>query len=150
MAHEPRQPFYFYRSLALNRVVQAAIGDRLKTEYEVPQTLPSVFYALIARMDEIDERKINRRYRSQGRPATEDTEEGMAIEARHRDKNGEVGRKHGNTLIRTLRKTYGPSFGKGCSEKDQLSDVLHRLDEPSLGRLIRDHEAGKLAEIYRR
>jgi hypothetical protein len=30
----------------------------------------------------------------------------MAFE-RHRDKNGEISRKHGNTLIRTLRKTYG-------------------------------------------
>jgi hypothetical protein len=27
---------------------------------------------------------------------------------RHRDKNGEISRKHGNTLVGTLRKTYGP------------------------------------------
>jgi len=26
---------------------------------------------------------------------------------RHRDKNGEISRKHGNTLVRTLRKIYG-------------------------------------------
>jgi hypothetical protein len=26
---------------------------------------------------------------------------------RHRDKNGEISRKHGSTLIRTLRRTYG-------------------------------------------
>jgi hypothetical protein len=31
----------------------------------------------------------------------------MAIDARHRQKNGEISRKHGNTLISTLRKTYG-------------------------------------------
>jgi hypothetical protein len=30
----------------------------------------------------------------------------MAFE-RHRDKNGEMSRKHGNTLVRTLRKHYG-------------------------------------------
>ena len=29
----------------------------------------------------------------------------MAIDTRHRDNNGEISRKHGNTLIRTLRKT---------------------------------------------
>jgi hypothetical protein len=29
----------------------------------------------------------------------------MTIDARHRDKNGEISRKHGNTLIGTLRKT---------------------------------------------
>jgi hypothetical protein len=31
----------------------------------------------------------------------------MAIDTRHRGKTGEISRKHGNTLIRTLRKTYG-------------------------------------------
>jgi hypothetical protein len=66
---------------------------------------------------------------------------------RHRDKNGEISRKHGNTLIRTLRKTYGPTFASGYSENDKLEDVLHRLDAPSLGKLVRDHEAGKLKQI---
>jgi hypothetical protein len=28
------------------------------------------------------------------------------LDNRHRDKNGEIARKHGNTLISTLRKTY--------------------------------------------
>jgi len=32
-------------------------------------------------------------------------------------------------------------------DDDKLSDVLHRLDEPSLSKLIRDHEAGKLDQI---
>jgi hypothetical protein len=71
----------------------------------------------------------------------------MAIDARHRDKNGEISRKHGNTLIRTLRRTYGPSFGKDCADEDKLSDVLHKLDEPSLSHLIRDHDAGYLQQI---
>jgi hypothetical protein len=35
------------------------------------------------------------------------------IDTRHRDENGEISRKHGNTLIRTLRKTYGPGFVGG-------------------------------------
>jgi hypothetical protein len=70
-----------------------------------------------------------------------------ALAARHRDKNGEISRKHGNTLIRTLRKTYGASFAKGSADDEKLSGVLHRLDEPSLSHLIRDHEAGRLHEI---
>jgi len=37
----------------------------------------------------------------------------MAFE-RHRDKNGEMSRKHGNTLIRTLRKSYGADFAQGA------------------------------------
>ena len=52
---------------------------------------------------------------------------------RHRDKNGEISRKHGNTLIRTLRKTYGSAFAKGCGETETLRDVLHKLDEPLAG-----------------
>ncbi len=73
----------------------------------------------------------------------------MAIDTRHRDKNGEISRKHGNTLIRTLRKTYGESFAGACGNKRKLGDVLHKLDEPSLTRLIHDHEAGNLDTICR-
>ena len=34
----------------------------------------------------------------------------MSIDDRHRDKNGEISRKHGNTLVVTLRWIYGPTF----------------------------------------
>ncbi len=71
----------------------------------------------------------------------------MTFDTRHRDKNGEISRKHGNTLIRTLRKTYGPGFASGCADDAKLSDVLTKLDESSLSHLIRDHEAGHLEEI---
>ena len=56
----------------------------------------------------------------------------MAFDARHRDKTGEISRKDGNTLISTLRKTYGPNFANGCDDHEELSDVLHKLDEQSL------------------
>jgi hypothetical protein len=71
----------------------------------------------------------------------------MTVDVRHRDKSGEISRKHGNTLIRTLRKTYGPGFAKGCADDEKLSDVLHKLDEPSLSHLVRDHDAAKLEQI---
>ncbi len=70
----------------------------------------------------------------------------MASE-RHRDKNGEISRKHGNTLIRTLRKHYGSNFALGCDDDDKLTDVLHKFDEPSLNKLVRDHQDGKLERI---
>jgi hypothetical protein len=66
---------------------------------------------------------------------------------RHRDKNGEISRKHGDTLVGTLRKSYGVDFAKGCAESNRLSDVLHKMDEPSLSKLVHDHEAGKLERI---
>jgi hypothetical protein len=60
------------------------------------------------------------------------------LDARHRDRDGEISKKHGNTLIGTLRKTYGANFAKGESPVAKLSDVLHRLDEPSLRALVSD------------
>jgi hypothetical protein len=73
----------------------------------------------------------------------------MAIDTRHRDKNGEISRKHGNTFIHTLRKTYGLGFASGCADNAKLSDCLTKFDEPSLTRLVRDHDDGKLERICR-
>jgi hypothetical protein len=67
------------------------------------------------------------------------------LDKRHRDKDGEIARKHGNTLVRTLRKIYGPSFATGFKDTDTLAHVLATLDEPSLTKLVKDHEAGHLA-----
>jgi hypothetical protein len=75
--------------------------------------------------------------------------EQSGLDARHRDKHGEISRKHGNTLVRTLRKTYGKDFAVGCADDEKLSDVLHRFDEPSLSKLIRDHQSDKLEGICR-
>jgi hypothetical protein len=53
----------------------------------------------------------------------------------HRNNDGEIGGKHGNTLIRTLRKVYRPSFAAGYTETDKVSEVLRKLNEISLSRL---------------
>lgn len=62
------------------------------------------------------------------------------LDGRHRDKNGRIARKHGNTLISTLRETYGAHFAPDCPADAKLIDVLHRLDEPSLTHLVHDLE----------
>ena len=66
------------------------------------------------------------------------------LDNRHRNKDGEISAKHGNTLIRTLRKVYGQSFAAGYPETDKLSEVLLKLNETSLSQLRRDHETGHL------
>lgn len=73
----------------------------------------------------------------------------MAIDNWRSDRTSEISGKHGNTLIRTLRKTYGESFAGSLSNKKKLCQVLHKLDEASLTRLIQDHEAGNLDAICR-
>jgi hypothetical protein len=66
------------------------------------------------------------------------------LDQRHRDKNGEIARKHGNTLIGTLRKIYGRGFAPGCGDHEKLSDVLRRINEHSLSLLVRDHHDAEL------
>jgi len=74
----------------------------------------------------------------------------MSIDDRHRDKTGEIGRKHGNTLVSTLRRIYGPSFAPGEAESAKLSDVLDKLHETSLTQLVGDHAHGHLDEKIRK
>ena len=62
----------------------------------------------------------------------------VGLDGRHRDKNGEISKKHGNTLISTLRQTYGTGFAPGRSGDEKLKDVLHDLDGQSLTHLIHD------------
>jgi hypothetical protein len=37
----------------------------------------------------------------------------------------------------------------GCADNEKLSEILHKLDEPSLSHLLRDHDAGRLEQICR-
>ena len=59
------------------------------------------------------------------------------LDHRHRDRNVEISRKHGNTHVGTLRKHYGAGFASGFKDADTLTHVLATLDEPSLTKLIR-------------
>ena len=66
------------------------------------------------------------------------------LDNRHRNKDGEISHKHGNTLIRTLRRIYGQGFAAGYPETEKLSEVLLQLNETSISQLRRDHETGHL------
>jgi hypothetical protein len=73
----------------------------------------------------------------------------MSIDGRHRDLNGEISKKHGNTLVRTLRKIYGSTFAAGHAETAKLSDVLENLNQTSLSQLIHDHKNTHLEKKIR-
>jgi hypothetical protein len=66
------------------------------------------------------------------------------LDNRHRNSDGEISHKHGNTLVRTLRAIYGRGFAAGYPETEKLSEVLAQLNETSLSQLRRDHETGHL------
>jgi hypothetical protein len=60
------------------------------------------------------------------------------LDGRHRDANGQTSRKHGNTLVRTLRDTYGEGFAPGIRSDAKLSTVLDRAGANSLSDLLKN------------
>jgi hypothetical protein len=66
------------------------------------------------------------------------------LDNRHRNHDGEISHKHGNTLVGTLRKIYGVGFAAGYPATEKLSEVLLQLNETSLSQLRRDHGTGHL------
>jgi hypothetical protein len=75
----------------------------------------------------------------------ESTMSKAGLDNRHRNHDGEISHKHGNTLVGTLRKIYGQSFAAGYPSTEKLSEVLLQLNETSLSQLRRDHETGHLS-----
>jgi hypothetical protein len=49
--------------------------------------------------------------------------------SKHRDKNGPINTKFGQTSVGTMRKIYGQYFAAGHPESQTLSDVLVHLNE---------------------
>jgi len=81
-------------------------------------------------------------------PAADTMESSMSkagLDNRHRNHDGEISHKHGNTLVATLRKIYGQGVAAGYPPTEKLSDVMANLNETSLRQLRRDHETGHLA-----
>jgi hypothetical protein len=67
-----------------------------------------------------------------------------SLDHHHRDKHGQLGQKHGDTLVSTLRSVYGQGFAAGYPGTTKLSDVLDQLNPTSLSQLQRDHATGHL------
>lgn len=75
---------------------------------------------------------------------TESSMSKPGLDNRHRNHDGDISHKHGNTLVSTLRKIYGQGFAAGYPPTEKLSEVMLHLNETSLGQLRRDHETGHL------
>ena len=60
------------------------------------------------------------------------------LDGRHRDANGQINRKHGNTLVGTLRDAYGPGFAAGTRSDAKLSTVLDRSGSESLSQFLKE------------
>ena len=66
-----------------------------------------------------------------------------ALDGRHRDKTGRIDKKHGNTLVGTLRKTYGDHFAKGRRSTLMLKTLLKETGTESLHAYLAKHHKSK-------
>jgi addiction module HigA family antidote len=67
------------------------------------------------------------------RPVTQEP-----YDIRHRDRDGEIRHTRSDTLVGTLRRTYGSDFAKGSRSDEKQSDVL------------KNRKAGKGSELAKR
>jgi hypothetical protein len=59
------------------------------------------------------------------------------LDGRHRDVDGRISEKHGNTRVDTLRETYGDGFAAGVRGDAHLRTALDRTGAPSLSKLLK-------------
>jgi hypothetical protein len=60
------------------------------------------------------------------------------LDERCRDRDGEIRQKRGDTLVKTLRKTYGPDFALGVRGDARLDTLRERAGGESLTQIIRN------------
>lgn len=62
----------------------------------------------------------------------------VGLDERCRDNDGEIRQKRGDTLIKTLRKTYGEDFATGIRGDARLDTLRERAGGESLSKLLKD------------
>lgn len=61
------------------------------------------------------------------------------LDGRYRDEDGEIQAKRADTLVRTLRRTYGNDFLAGVRGDAKLGNVLRKKGLTSLSDLLKLH-----------
>jgi hypothetical protein len=61
------------------------------------------------------------------------------LDGRHRDENGQIHHKMGNTRIDTLRETYGGDFAEGRRGDMKLENLLKETGANSLSDFLKNH-----------
>lgn len=59
------------------------------------------------------------------------------LDGRHRDKDGQIDRKHGNTRVDTLRETYGENFASDKRGDMKLRTLLEQSGTNSLSEYLK-------------
>lgn len=61
----------------------------------------------------------------------------VGLDQRCRDNDGEIRQKRGDTLVGTLRETYGPEFAAGVRSDTRLDTLRERSGE-SLSQMVKN------------
>ncbi len=64
------------------------------------------------------------------------------LDDRCRDLNGEIRQKRGDTLVRTLRETYGSDFARGVRGDTRLDTLRGRANGVSLSQILKTYRKG--------
>ena len=89
------------------------------------------------RVDTTDVRRLGLPKPAQ-RPRAVDAKNGNdGLDDRCRDLDGETRHKRGDTLVGTLRKTYGPDFAPGVRSDTRLDTLRKRVGAESLSKLLK-------------
>lgn len=62
----------------------------------------------------------------------------MGLDQRCRDNGGEIRQKRGDTLLKTLRKTYGENFAPGVRGDAKLETLRQHAGGESLSKLVKN------------
>jgi len=62
---------------------------------------------------------------------------GVGLDGRTRDDDGEIRQKRGDTLVRTLRRIYGPDFAPGVRSDMRLDTLRDRMGDESLSQMLK-------------
>jgi hypothetical protein len=60
------------------------------------------------------------------------------LDQRCRDLDGEIRQKRGDTLVGTLRRTYGPDFAPGVRSDARLDTLRKMAGGESLSKILKD------------
>jgi hypothetical protein len=73
----------------------------------------------------------------EGSAAASVTNGNRGLDDRCRDLDGEIRHKRGDTLVGTLRKTYGPDFAPGVPSDTRLDALRKRAGGESISKLLK-------------
>jgi hypothetical protein len=65
------------------------------------------------------------------------------LDNRYRDEDGTTHKKRGDTLVKTLRRTYGSGFAEGIRSDARLDTVLDRAGVSTLDQYLRQSRQGR-------